>query len=108
LFFYEVRGCRTFKGHILLKCFSEHLSLEILPIWQFCSPKQEYLLPGSQVLSHGRRRSNTSNRSEVINIANFGEELINKEIYQKMAVRLSLIRSNCVSHRGCTDTFKLL
>jgi hypothetical protein len=25
-----------------------------------------------------------------------------------MAVRLSLIRSNCVSHRGCTDTFKLL
>jgi hypothetical protein len=31
-------------------CFSEQLSLKILPVWQFCPPEQEELLPKSQII----------------------------------------------------------
>jgi hypothetical protein len=50
-----------------------------------------------------RRRSNTLNRSEVSANANFLAKLSNREIYLKMALRLGLIKSNYLSHKGCID-----
>jgi hypothetical protein len=48
------------------------------------------------------------NRSEINANVTFLGKLSNKETYWKMALSLGLIKSNCLSHRGCTNTFKLL
>jgi hypothetical protein len=55
-----------------------------------------------------KRGNKTSNRSEVKANATFLAKLSSKEIYLKMGLSMGSLKSNCLSHRGYADTFKLL
>jgi hypothetical protein len=68
---------------------------------------QKWLLPEVQKVRLCPTEVGELNRSEVSANVIFLAKLNKKEFYLKMVLRLGLIKSNCLFHRGCTNTFKV-